>query len=1217
MNLERAILKRFESLAQEAIQKGFVRTIEFSGPTYQIEVFDRDLQESYWPFLQFNGKGKLKDAFCSCDQMTEKEGCVHLAAALLKVYGKEHRPLHIRFEKSLWNALGRLLADTLGYDSSSLVKRGKGHYLKLPFFEIKAKNPQAKETLSHFIEHRRKESEENSLKFSSLSLEEITHWREGRASFELLYELSFWSDIAKWLFLFQENGLVPSVSFLYLNSPLPVGIKAVLKGEVELSVRFDSPGLITLIEPLTTVVSPLPLFRAEDEAIRSIRFDPERMSFQIEKTEKRSKQVSKDRIPLGPYDFIPKVGFFERKSRLPLEFPMVEKEQVEPFLMEHLDLIKKHLVDYKIHEKKRRMHYSLYFDENWALHIKGYLFDRDESPAQLFGSFAFVEGKGFYLLEGVAFSEASIVIPPLEVSQFVNEHRTFFNEQEGFETHLFALETSLLYEVTPGQNLRFFNPLLKEGQRGQDFGDWIYLKGEGFFSKRKIGSSLKVEASLEIARELVPFFIETHKEELESVNGFYASQSPLNKRGLNVALNERGEIVVSPQYVPLEEYRSAALSFFGDYVYIPGEGFYLLPLEHHLPERFSRAVVIDKELVPYFLRHEFGGIKAKTLFIDPRLHPVGQFELEVESLKKKEEGGFEGKIFYRTEGGKISLAALKKAMSQKKDFLFLEKGIIDLEDERLRWIHRLKGATSSETGTVEFSPIEWMRLLVSERLFLPPDETPEIIKTKALLEELREFKTPDPPNYSDLQSELRAYQQKGVEWLWFLYTNGLAGLLCDEMGLGKTHQALGLIASIASKKQKGLFLVICPTSVIYHWEDKFNRFLPSLPVRTFHRYKRSLKKLPKKGIVLTSYGVVRSEKEALQELDFELAIFDEIQVAKNPHSRIHSALASLKAKMRLGLTGTPIENNLHEIKALFDLVLPTFFPPEKTYKEMFVLPIEREGSDEKKELLRSLIHPFMLRRRKKEVLEELPDKTVEKGYCELSVEQQELYAGVLKQGREGIIKELQEEKGGGLPYVHIFALISHLKQICDHPALFFKDPQNYKKYGSGKWDLFVELLDEVRESEQKVVVFSQYLQMLDIIALYVKEKGWGYAMLKGDTVNRGAEVARFQEDPSCVVFIGSLGAAGVGIDLTAANQVILYDRWWNPARENQAIDRVHRIGQKWGVQVFKLITKNTIEERIDQLVEKKQKLFEEIISADDQQVVKSLSLNELLSLLSM
>ncbi len=408
------------------------------------------------------------------------------------------------------------------------------------------------------------------------------------------------------------------------------------------------------------------------------------------------------------------------------------------------------------------------------------------------------------------------------------------------------------------------------------------------------------------------------------------------------------------------------------------------------------------------------------------------------------------------------------------------------------------------------------------------------------------------------------------------------------MGLGKTHQAMALIAAMMEEKEileKGKFLIVCPTSVIYHWQDKLRAYLPSLPVHTFHGFRRSLNGF-EKGILLTTYGVARIEREKIKQISFELAVLDEIQSAKNPRSRAHTALSLVQARMKIGLTGTPIENNLQELKALFDLVLPGYLPGEAKFREYFMIPIEKEGNEERRALLSHLIHPFILRRRKKEVLQELPDKTEDKLLCDLTKEQIELYVDTSQKARRDLGKGLLDERQP-VPYVHIFSILSTLKQVCNHPALYYKDPQNYKNYSSGKWDLFVEILQEVLENDQKVVIFSQYLLMLDIIQAHLKELGIAFAEVRGSTIDRRGEIERFQKDPQCKVFLGSLSAAGVGIDLTAASSVILYDRWWNAAKERQAIDRVHRIGQKWAVQVYYLVAKETIEEKIDRMIEKK------------------------------
>ena len=386
-------------------------------------------------------------------------------------------------------------------------------------------------------------------------------------------------------------------------------------------------------------------------------------------------------------------------------------------------------------------------------------------------------------------------------------------------------------------------------------------------------------------------------------------------------------------------------------------------------------------------------------------------------------------------------------------------------------------------------------------------------------------------------------------------------------------------------------------------------------VWTFHGMNRSLENFHEESdILLTSYGVWRNEAKALKGMKFDIAIFDEIQIAKNQASQVYHSLLKINARMKLGMTGTPIENRLRELKTLFDLVLPSYMLSESEYKKTFVSPIEKHGNVERKQLLSRLINPFVLRRKKEDVLFDLPEKTEEVSYCDLLPQQVQLYTQVLSSSRDRILNDLRSNSSP-IPYIHIFALLAHLKQICNHPAVYLKEPEEYKNYQSGKWNLFVELLEEARESGQKVVVFSQYLTMLDIIESYLKEHNIGYATIRGSTVNRGEQVERFNTNPKCEVFVASLQAAGLGIDLTAASVVIHYDRWWNAAREKQATDRVHRIGQTRGVQVFKLTTKATIEEHIDLMISKKGQLLEDIIGVDNHQIIKKLDRDEIIELL--
>jgi SNF2 family DNA or RNA helicase len=490
-------------------------------------------------------------------------------------------------------------------------------------------------------------------------------------------------------------------------------------------------------------------------------------------------------------------------------------------------------------------------------------------------------------------------------------------------------------------------------------------------------------------------------------------------------------------------------------------------------------------------------------------------------------------------------------------------------------------------------------------------------ETRKLLQELESFSSSKKFCLDLLNAQLRPYQETGLQWLWFLYCHELSGLLCDEMGLGKTHQAMALMAcaNYEDERKTNKYLVVCPTSVIYHWQESLEKFLPDVKVCVFHGYPRDLSEFDEKyQVLLTSYGILRLEKDKISEFDFEIAIYDEIQIAKNYISKTHKALKLVPAKMRLGLTGTPIENYLQELKALFDVILPNYLPSVQMFREFFTVPIEKKFDEGRKRLLSSLIKPFILRRKKSEVLLDLPEKIEEIAHCDLSLEQKQLYNETLNLTKRKVMDQLKE-KNKPIPYAHVFAIMGKLKQICDHPSLIYKDIDNFQSHESGKWDLFVELLNEARESSQKVVIFSQYLNMLAIIEKYLKKKSIGYAVIKGSTKNRAEEIRRFHQDPKCEVFVASLLAAGLGINLSAGSVVIHYDRWWNAAKEDQATDRVHRIGQSRGVQVFKLVTKNTLEERIHQLIQRKRSLVEDTIGVDDSESIKRLTREEIIAAL--
>jgi SNF2 family DNA or RNA helicase len=419
-------------------------------------------------------------------------------------------------------------------------------------------------------------------------------------------------------------------------------------------------------------------------------------------------------------------------------------------------------------------------------------------------------------------------------------------------------------------------------------------------------------------------------------------------------------------------------------------------------------------------------------------------------------------------------------------------------------------------------------------------------------------------------------------------------------------------SSLSQKK----YLVVCPTSVIYHWQNLLKTFLPFAKVLMFYGPFRQISKfIDGHDILLTSYGTLRSDIKIIADISFEVAILDEMHVAKNQQSQVHKCLKRLDAQMKLGLTGTPIENDLNELKALFDIVLPQYFPDLETFKEQFILPIEKMDDHNRKDLLRKMIRPFVLRRKKTEVLNDLPEKIEEISYIELSDEQRNLYKQIVEEKRLKL-SELDTSEQDKF-YFHVFQLFNKLKQVCNHPALVLNDVGNYTLHQSGKFELFKELIREALASKQKVVVFTQYLGMIEIFKHYLNSEKIGFASIQGSTRDRKEQIDRFKDDPQCEVFLASLQAAGVGIDLVSASIVIHYDRWWNPAKENQATDRVHRIGQTRGVQVFKFVSKDSIEEHIHNLIEKKLELAQSIIGYDDELEIKKIDREELTRLLQL
>ena len=487
---------------------------------------------------------------------------------------------------------------------------------------------------------------------------------------------------------------------------------------------------------------------------------------------------------------------------------------------------------------------------------------------------------------------------------------------------------------------------------------------------------------------------------------------------------------------------------------------------------------------------------------------------------------------------------------------------------------------------------------LSTRAALKKDVAVEPTGDVRVLEEaLDRIDDPRPePLPAGLRAELRPYQKSGYDWLWTLRRAGLNGVLADDMGLGKTHQTMAFLLSLYERGAMGPSLIVCPTSVLETWIEKIRIFAPGLrPYRYHGARKPEMLALPGLRAVVTTYSVLARDAELLAKTPWECVVLDEAQYVKTSGTRCAQAARGLDARTRLALTGTPVENRLDELWSIFEFLQPGYLGSAESFRKRFEIPIVRDGDGLALERIRKLIHPFKRRRVKAEVLSDLPAKVEDVRWCELTAPQAALYRSLLEK-EEALVENLRQE-GSTPDYAGIFATLTKLKRICDHPALVL-DGSRTRELRSGKFETFAELMDESLRSGHKVVVFTQYLEMMDLIEEWLRGRRVRFAEIRGGTRDRAAAIKSFNEDPACRVFVCSLMAGGVGIDLTAASVVIHYDRWWNAAREDQATDRVHRIGQTRGVQVFKLVTRGTLEEKIDRMISAKGELMNSVVVPD-------------------
>ncbi|MCR4667215.1 MAG: DEAD/DEAH box helicase [Desulfovibrio sp.] len=564
------------------------------------------------------------------------------------------------------------------------------------------------------------------------------------------------------------------------------------------------------------------------------------------------------------------------------------------------------------------------------------------------------------------------------------------------------------------------------------------------------------------------------------------------------------------------------------------------------------------------------------------------------------------------DGESLPLEKIWKAWMRGKRYVQLKDGSYTSLPET--WLKTLADKLSALGMDPAKPPVEKFKQYEAPLLDSLLDDIPNAQTDffwDQLREKIRSFKEIrqiDPPK--GLHASLRTYQQQGLSYLNFLSEYNFGGILADEMGLGKTIQTLSFVQYMTEQNRKGPNLIIVPTSVLPNWEREAKKFVPDLKLLTLYGSRRDnmFKQIESVDLAITTYALLRRDLEELQQYEFNSVILDEAQNIKNPNTITSRAVRRINSRLRICLSGTPIENNLFELWSLFEFLMPGFLGTQHAFQRNVVKPI-KDGDTSTLDYLRTRVRPFILRRTKAEVAKDLPPKLESVVCCALEDEQAELYASLARRLRDQVFADV-EKNGISRCQMSILDALLKLRQICCHPKLLKIDVPGFtNNMPSGKFDAFKNMISEIVEGGHKVLVFSQFVQMLHIIRQWLEFSQLSYCYLDGKSKDRFEQVERFNATPEIPIFLISLKAGGTGLNLTSADYVIHYDPWWNPAMENQATDRTHRIGQTRQVFSYKLICENTVEEKILKLQEAKRGVAEAIIPG--QETWKSLTREDL------
>ena len=553
----------------------------------------------------------------------------------------------------------------------------------------------------------------------------------------------------------------------------------------------------------------------------------------------------------------------------------------------------------------------------------------------------------------------------------------------------------------------------------------------------------------------------------------------------------------------------------------------------------------------------------------------------------------------------VTVAEVKRALANKQQFVQLSDGTLGILPEE--WLKKYSLLFRVGEGKTNQLKLSRYHMSVIDELYEGRDEAELVMQLEAKYENLKEFNTIkeiEPPN--GLKSILRPYQVSGYQWLNYLSEVKWGGILADDMGLGKTVQALSFMQHYRNENGKMKALVVCPTTLIYNWENEIKKFTPDLTWHIHHGAARSrLNDIFKNfDIIITTYGTLRSDIKLLTTIELDYLVLDESQAIKNPASKVTRAASLLNAKHRLCMSGTPLQNNTFDIFAQMNFLNPGMLGSMEFFRQEFAIPIDKFGEPERKEHLKKLLYPFILRRTKEQVAKDLPEKTETILYCEMEEEQRNIYDAYRNDFRNQILGTI-EAQGIQKSQLTILQGLMKLRQICDSPAIL-NETEKFENHSIKLDELGRELSEDM--GDHKALIFSQFLGMLALIKEKLVHLGIKFEYFDGSTAapDREKAIQSFQNDDTVRVFLISLKAGGVGLNLTAADYVYIVDPWWNPAVEQQAIDRTHRIGQYKNIFAYRMICKDTIEDKIILLQEKKRALAKDLI-ADDSTFVKSLS----------